>query len=720
MLLVIILIALALAASLVALSLKANKVAEPERPSVRQPHTDWTDWTVLTGWNRLSPSERERLERYIHTVITTRNQKRGFSLYWKAKYIVERTGDKRLGLAHSIEAFKACPEYFPIKCLYPNLFGMVYHKRKYLALAIEQYERFLPDILSVRNGDDKYELLQYDVFYDPEKGKLITDLTTNRRPELYISEYLLSLCRDYTSSGQYERARGLLDALLDRNDSGIFVSIQSLFYAMNRLDEGIAYTNAARHRLQASGHFDARGLNNIDAKAEDSIRLMCHWKTLKRTKRQPRQEEPITEEVWTIGNSPGTLPLEHEGKVPVWKVGGTLAFATPQQKEFYEHWRTEFERGNYIDIEGNVDYVVAYLRCCTAHFVRDKDIRHLLDSFAKVRDGYATYDFITRYLARWTIGAYLHLALYDEAWRVLKETEQLLEMEDFTTLRNKCNDTSIDGYDLLRLLRAENGLTSFGQEHLAKVADLATGALQEFHTRYKKNLIQYYCDQFNFGDLKDDDYSYLKQLCQGEDERKFFFWKDETKRTMKHPRILRYDRCLSKCDWVSETGLVQIEDRNMTDLKCTEIPYIIDYAVKSKARQILRGCENIIRKENHLPRVGEGWISETLLYNQIKEAFPGIRVLHHARPRWLAPQHLDIYIPERNLAIEYQGRQHVQPIAFFGGEETFQKTLKRDSVKKQKCLEAGVELIEVFEEYDLPEVIAKLSSYINKLPGNNS
>jgi hypothetical protein len=717
MLVVIILMALAMTAILVAFSLKNKSVEAPKEPPDTQPARSWIG---LIRGNHLSESECVRLERYIQRIITSRNQERGFSLYWKAKDILEQTGDKHLALAHCIEAFKACPKYFPIKCLYLTLFQRVYYERKYLSMAIEQYELFLPDILSVREGDTNYKLLQYDVFYDPDKERLTRDLRTNRCPNLYISEYLVSLFSNYISSGQYERARGLLDALLDRNDTRVFTSIQSLFRAMNRLDDGIAYTNRARQRLKAGGITDARWLKNIDAEAEESIRLMTHWKTLRPTKRRQKEEEPITEEVWTIANALEPLPLVNKGKVPVWKVGGILAHATPQQKEFYKYWLSEFERGNYLDIEGNVDYVVAYLRRCTARFLRDTDIHHLLSSFAKARDGYAAYDYITRYLDRVTIGAYLCLGFYDEAWRVLKETEQLLHMEDFTALRSKCKDTSIDGYDLLCLLRSKNGLTSFGQEHLAKIAELVTGTLQDFHTRYKKNLIQYYCEQFDFGNLDDDNYSYLKQLCQGEDERNFFFWKDETKRTMKHPRILRYDRCLSKCDWVREIDLAQIEDGNMTDLEYTVIPYIIQYAVKSKARQILRGCENIIRKENHLPRVGEGWTSETLLYNQIKEAFPGIRVLHHARPRWLAPQHLDIYIPERNLAIEYQGRQHVQPIAFFGGEETFQKTLKRDSVKKQKCLEAGVELIEVFEEYDLPEVIAKLSSYINKLPGNNS
>ena len=45
---------------------------------------------------------------------------------------------------------------------------------------------------------------------------------------------------------------------------------------------------------------------------------------------------------------------------------------------------------------------------------------------------------------------------------------------------------------------------------------------------------------------------------------------------------------------------------------------------------------------------------------------------------------------------------------FFGGEEQFRQTKKRDSAKLKKCIEAGVILIYVRELYDLEAIIKEI------------
>jgi hypothetical protein len=45
------------------------------------------------------------------------------------------------------------------------------------------------------------------------------------------------------------------------------------------------------------------------------------------------------------------------------------------------------------------------------------------------------------------------------------------------------------------------------------------------------------------------------------------------------------------------------------------------------------------------------------------------------------------------LGIEYQGRQHYDPVPFFGGEEGLQKTRERDELKAGLCSENGVALV---------------------------
>ena len=77
-----------------------------------------------------------------------------------------------------------------------------------------------------------------------------------------------------------------------------------------------------------------------------------------------------------------------------------------------------------------------------------------------------------------------------------------------------------------------------------------------------------------------------------------------------------------------------------------------------------REPENHIRQLLGLPNIGEGWVSETKLFYLIKEKFNNHRVLQHGKPIWLGKQHLDIYIPDLNIGIEYQGKQHTSPVDF--------------------------------------------------------
>ncbi len=92
------------------------------------------------------------------------------------------------------------------------------------------------------------------------------------------------------------------------------------------------------------------------------------------------------------------------------------------------------------------------------------------------------------------------------------------------------------------------------------------------------------------------------------------------------------------------------------------------------------------------------WKSEYSLYEMVKKKYPC--AIYQYRAKWLKFQSLDIFIPELQTAIEYQGIQHYKPIEVFGGKEHFEKQQELDRKKRFLCSENNIRLIEW--KYDEP------------------
>lgn len=122
--------------------------------------------------------------------------------------------------------------------------------------------------------------------------------------------------------------------------------------------------------------------------------------------------------------------------------------------------------------------------------------------------------------------------------------------------------------------------------------------------------------------------------------------------------------------------------------------------------------EDLVRESKGLPKIGEGWISETTLYYELKNYFKEEEVQHHGQPSWLGLQHVDIWFPEYKIGIEYQGVQHYKPIDFFGGKKSFKKNLERDERKKRLFDENNSILIEVKPNYNLKDVIKVIENHL--------
>lgn len=71
--------------------------------------------------------------------------------------------------------------------------------------------------------------------------------------------------------------------------------------------------------------------------------------------------------------------------------------------------------------------------------------------------------------------------------------------------------------------------------------------------------------------------------------------------------------------------------------------------------------------------------------------------------------YIDFYLPQYNVAIEYNGQQHYEVAHFFGGKEAFYKRQMRDDSVRFYCKENKIKLIEIpYTEYDnIEEILTK-------------
>lgn len=131
-----------------------------------------------------------------------------------------------------------------------------------------------------------------------------------------------------------------------------------------------------------------------------------------------------------------------------------------------------------------------------------------------------------------------------------------------------------------------------------------------------------------------------------------------------------------------------------------------------KLKKFVRDSENEWRLNHNLPKIGEGWIGETYLFEQLKNTFTNQLVLMHAKTKFLGKQHYDVYFPEYKIACEYQGEQHFKPVEYFGGQQAFDNGQIRDRRKKAISTRNNVKLIYVMPNYNIIELVTQIAKYM--------
>lgn len=126
------------------------------------------------------------------------------------------------------------------------------------------------------------------------------------------------------------------------------------------------------------------------------------------------------------------------------------------------------------------------------------------------------------------------------------------------------------------------------------------------------------------------------------------------------------------------------------------------YHLCNNLEAIRREYSKVVQNLTEEGKINARWKSEFSLFMLVKSYFPN--TIYQYRSVWLEGQSLDMFIPELSMGIEYQGLQHYEAVDVFGGVEGLQNARRRDEIKRKKCKEKGVRLIEWHHNTDITDV----------------
>lgn len=326
-----------------------------------------------------------------------------------------------------------------------------------------------------------------------------------------------------------------------------------------------------------------------------------------------------------------------------------------EQKDFYLYWRNCLSQGNYPDLEGNISYAFTHIY----DLIASQNMEIIIRSLVEIAAVYSHEEKLSRACRRWISDCFVCTGDIPSALKefptLVPESRSSSQTDSLLSLKFALG-TDLNGRDVFTLFGPK--VTKYGREHLDEVVTYAD--------------------------------SILDSKRQNEGCNFLLNWAPKTYTVKQGYSVF--------------AGTASQRDVPSVKSYC----FSLNQEVEAFISQLCKDAENTVREERGIPRIGEGWISETRLYYQIKEAFPKFSVIHHARLSWLGRQHLDIFIEGLSVALEYQGLQHDQPVEFFGGEKAFLENQRRDKRKKRLCEENDTHLIYVREGYELEAVIKQI------------
>ncbi len=263
-------------------------------------------------------------------------------------------------------------------------------------------------------------------------------------------------------------------------------------------------------------------------------------------------------------------------KVPEWNIDTpSLRHATKEQRQFYEYWRNNLERGAAIDVDGNLSYLFVYAYEAIFRLVAEKEIDQLVASFERLQKGYSNYKKIS-YLIDWLADAWLYIENYDEAWRILREQPRL-SIGDILNIRARCSDTTIDGKDLLRVIGYKIS-PKIGRERQERAVNLLSTFLADFHQKNGMNFVEHFCEQFNLTNLTKEDVDKLETSFP--DNEEFLHLNMEWQYAKHHPIPPQNEKIL----------FIGVPFKQLR-IAFLEPPKLVERALNQEIKKLLRGFE---------------------------------------------------------------------------------------------------------------------------------
>ena len=343
-------------------------------------------------------------------------------------------------------------------------------------------------------------------------------------------------------------------------------------------------------------------------------------------------------------------------------------------RNFYSHFMRNFENGVLLDTEG----------CSNYYFMLAFDLQRIYKDPCKLAEKYslltAGYPKLQPYCDDILINLYRQNNMFSQEWDIVKD-RSYLSLKIVYDYIDKVGEYIFDGTVAARIC-GTSCLTSFGRTHKKEVLSFFRQCLQTFEEEQGCRFYDLFYD--NNKDYKSIDGKYNPEYYRQ------FYKLDEG-------RFVFYNELEKSNHYQNPTGRI----------------FIVEQAILEQLRLLLIKAEDAYRESIGVPKIGEGWVSETALFYKIKEHYKDYKVIHHGHPKWLGKQHIDIYFTNENIGIEYQGIQHYKAVDYFGGEEGFTKNQERDERKRQLCENNSCILIYVNEGYDFKEVVMEIDNAIN-------